>query len=67
MSQSDDDWNKASKQGNRGIHVYIGKAELDELAEDGVLDLDKEIRYKASTAVSCDRGRAIVELDNPGE
>lgn len=65
MKQDTKDWKEAQQQGNRGIHVYIGKQKLRELEEADVLDLDETIEYNVSVGSTSDgRARAFVQLDN---
>ena len=67
MPQKSADWKDAQQQGNCGIHIYIGKKKLQRLAEDGVLDLDKDIQYRPSVGSSEGRARAFVGLRNVPE
>ena len=57
-------WKKAQKRASGGIDIYIGKTELEELVEEGVLDLDEPIEYSVSAGASDGRGRAFLGIRN---
>lgn len=64
MGRDQKRYKKLQQQQGRGGHAYIPKSELQRLEDDGVIDLDGEIRYTISTGTSDGRARVFIELHN---
>lgn len=67
MAPESKEWKKLQEVEGKGGYAYIGKRELEDLAEEGVIDLDDPIEYSVSVGVSDGRARVFMSLRNPPE
>jgi hypothetical protein len=67
MGRRQKQYKSLRRQGKRGGHAYLPKTELERLEDDGVIDLDEEIKYTISTGTSDGRARVFLELHNASD